>query len=98
MVSIAIAMYIRYTNALLSKYNIMKNTKQLPNSGIRGKKGNHGIKLAAAQRKRLNTFVNSKANKTAAANEIGIDRNVLDRVQLMGSGSEETIKKIIAKL
>lgn len=57
-------------------------------------KGNHGLDLSDYEKQALVTFLNKYTTKTEAAAIIGIDRNVLDRVLLAGSGSVKTIKKV----
>lgn len=51
-------------------------------------------RLSTTERSALRKFCKAHAKIVAAAEEIKIHRNVLDRVLLTGSGSPETIDKI----
>jgi predicted DNA-binding protein (UPF0251 family) len=52
------------------------------------------VKLTPEELKALKKYRRSYSTTVECALTIGIDRMVLDRVLLVGSGSEDTIKKI----
>lgn len=60
---------------------------------IRGK-GNHGQRLSPLEFRQLSRITEEYPTKTSLAIIIGIDRNVLDRLLLTGSGSAYTIDKV----
>lgn len=52
------------------------------------------IKLSQDEKKALKNFCKSFQTEVDCALAIGIDRNVLARVRMIGSGSEVTISRI----
>lgn len=57
-------------------------------------KGNHGKKLTEKDVKKLTDLIEDYPSKTAMALNIGVDRNVLDRIMVYKSGSVQSIEKI----
>jgi len=56
------------------------------------------VRLSKEEIKALGKYVKTTPSLIEAAIEIGIDRNVLGRVLIVGSGSPATIDKIRQKL
>ncbi len=65
--------------------------EQIPLSGIRRKRS---VKLTKEEFKRLKEYAKSFDTSTDCAEAIGISREVLFKVSLVGSGSPGTIEKI----
>lgn len=59
-------------------------------------KKRRSVKLSADEQKNLKSFCKAFDTTTEAAEAIGISREVLIRVTILGSGSPETIEKIRA--
>lgn len=52
------------------------------------------IKLSQDEKKKLKNFCKTFDTEVNCALAIGIDRNVLARIRIIGSGSEHTVSKI----
>jgi len=52
------------------------------------------IKLSQDERKKLRSYCKGFDTEVNCALAIGIDRNVLARIRMVGSGSEHTVTKI----
>jgi hypothetical protein len=74
--------------SLLSKSKIAQKMNTTINPPKRS------IKLSKEEKKALKNFCKTFQTEVDCALSIGIDRNVLSRVRMLGSGSEHTISKI----
>jgi hypothetical protein len=61
---------------------------------MKKKKGGASVSLTKDEIRQLKKFCAGFDTEVKCALEIGIDRNVLNRVRMFGSGSPETIAKI----